>query len=92
MPKLSGRGFLNKTADTWIKFVVVLSLLAGYARAESVNKECLDVLEESYGISMLSGVEDADDVKLCKVFYNVKSMLRKYFKVKRDTISGIVMW
>lgn len=74
--------------NTWIKFVVFLSLVAGCAKAESVNKECLDVLEESYGISMLSGVADADDVKLCKVFYNVKSMLRKYFKVKRDTISA----
>jgi len=67
----------------WIKIVVLLSLVAANARAESVNKECLDVLEESYAVTMLSGIEDADDVKLCKV--NVKSMLRKYFKVKRDT-------
>jgi len=67
---------------------LLLLSLVGTSTAESVNKECLDILDEHYDSDFMdqTGFDDGDpqDIKLCKVFYNVKSMLRKYFKVKRD--------
>jgi len=70
---------------------LLLLSLVGTSTAESVNKECLDILEEHFGnrdIIDKIGFDDTDpqDIKLCKVFYNVKSMLRKYFKVRHGVM------